>query len=404
LETPAQSLAFLEYFQKHVTKVDVLQKRLSKFASFFLVLGLGALTYAVFSYMAIEAATKKQTHQRLRSSAAEDIFMDESVSTACSAISCFIWGLVVTKAKSGLAASNTKDSSVVGGLLKKTGSLIMMISIAAAFQMASEMQNSNANAKQSAAISHKLKAVAAPLVEDHPASFYDKSSSHYMGGAHNVALANMGKITDSPKQFVGESQKELGGAHNAAYELLAKKSKKVRTTKSQSLMNSLGDSYKATLNLRGNRKVSSAQYQKNLYETGVFVTFIATLALCIAYYVTFKTYHANLEKLDSLTALFNNPNARVAAGNDGKRIMKKLGITKEKEVEAPKKVEDTVEQITALLQARLAQSVPAQPQVAAYQAPALTQQCNNTNNQYSLDVPQYQEPFLKLSQAPQFQV
>lgn len=34
----------------------------------------------------------------------------------------------------------------------------------------------------------------------------------------------------------------------------------------------------------------------------------------MASFVTIKTYHTHLEKQDSLIALLNNPNARVAAG------------------------------------------------------------------------------------------
>ena len=59
---------------------------------------------------------------------------------------------------------------------------------------------------------------------------------------------------------------------------------------------------------------------------------VITFALCIAYYINFRSYHASLEKLDKLTTLFHNPNARVASGEQGKRILKKIGITTEKEI------------------------------------------------------------------------
>ena len=61
---------------------------------------------------------------------------------------------------------------------------------------------------------------------------------------------------------------------------------------------------------------------------GFFVTFV----LCIAFYINFSSYHASLEKLDKLTTLFHNPNARVASGEQGKRILKKIGLTTEKEI------------------------------------------------------------------------
>lgn len=69
-----------------------------------------------------------------------------------------------------------------------------------------------------------------------------------------------------------------------------------------------------------------AQYEQNLKQTGAFLTFIVTLGCCIAYYVTFKTYHLHLQKADSLKAILENPNARVASGAQGKRVMKRLGM------------------------------------------------------------------------------
>lgn len=72
------------------------------------------------------------------------------------------------------------------------------------------------------------------------------------------------------------------------------------------------------------QRASQAQFQKNLKSTGAFVAFIATLGTVIAFYITMKTYHAQLEKQDQLTALLNNPNARVAHGKKGKKVVKKL--------------------------------------------------------------------------------
>jgi len=80
---------------------------------------------------------------------------------------------------------------------------------------------------------------------------------------------------------------------------------------------------------------------------------MVTFALCIAFYVSFRNYHAALEKLDKLTTLFHNPNARVASGEQGKRIMKKIGITTQKEIEQDKKtqLEDTLAKVPELLKA-----------------------------------------------------
>lgn len=89
------------------------------------------------------------------------------------------------------------------------------------------------------------------------------------------------------------------------------------------------------------------------FSTRAFIGFIVTMTLCIAYYVQFRSYHAALEKLDKLTTLFHNPNARVASGEQGKRILKKLGVTTEKELKEDKKVklEDTLQKVSELLKA-----------------------------------------------------
>ena len=82
----------------------------------------------------------------------------------------------------------------------------------------------------------------------------------------------------------------------------------------------LGSIYKA----QSSQKLTQKQFEENLSKVGELCAFILSGALCIAFYVTFKTYHASLSKLDKLTQLFNNPNARVATSLQGQRIMKKL--------------------------------------------------------------------------------
>lgn len=51
---------------------------------------------------------------------------------------------------------------------------------------------------------------------------------------------------------------------------------------------------------------------------------MATIAMCVAFYVNLKTYHAHLQKRDQLLALLKNPNARVAVGKKGKEVVQKL--------------------------------------------------------------------------------
>lgn len=52
--------------------------------------------------------------------------------------------------------------------------------------------------------------------------------------------------------------------------------------------------------------------------------FVLTTGISIAYYVTFKSYQIALGKMESLKQLLQNPNARVAAGQTGKSILKRL--------------------------------------------------------------------------------
>lgn len=84
--------------------------------------------------------------------------------------------------------------------------------------------------------SHKLQA----SNERHPASYYDKTSSHYQGGIHNVLLnkakesmagikpvkENQGNhghnaiLSIAKKSMSGEVQSSLGGSHNVAMNIL----------------------------------------------------------------------------------------------------------------------------------------------------------------------------------------
>jgi len=148
----------------------------------------------------------------------------------------------------------------------------------------------------------------------HANSYYDKDSPHFMGGAHNVALSRvasqktMGGARNVALSMI-DSQEDLGGAHNAAYQ-----SMRVQASRKQEI--NMPDFSK----LFNSRKAVAG-----------FIGFMVTVTLCISFYVNFSAYHASLEKLDKLTTLFHNPNARVASGEQGKRILKKIGVTTEAE-------------------------------------------------------------------------
>lgn len=237
--------------------------------------------------------------------------------------------------------------------------------------------------------------------EKHPASYYDKSSSHYMGGAHNVllnfklsapaaseerhsatfrdesgahnTLIQIGKDLMSGKQSTVRSSEDMGGNHNVAMAMLAEQSNKFKKARYEEKKN------QSLFSMLTSKTVSATQFQRNLKETGAFVAFISTLAVCIWFYVTLKTYHAQLEKQDQLTAILKNPNARVAAGKKGKEIVKKLQDknTELKAESVPKEAgnENSIETLIAAAKAKKKANetrAAAEALLSSYQAPQIT--------------------------------
>jgi len=154
-------------------------------------------------------------------------------------MSVAIWGLVAAKAKSGVEAAGKDDALSVGALVKKIGVFCSLIAAASLCQMMGAANTAAPVEAVPKTTGHKLQA------EHHPASFYDKSSSHYQGGAHNVLinLAKSGKIDTTPvpqhghdaliklakdlnqgKRSVDFSAKSMGGNHNVAMAVLAQHS------------------------------------------------------------------------------------------------------------------------------------------------------------------------------------
>lgn len=87
----------------------------------------------------------------------------------------------------------------------------------------------------------------------------------------------------------------------------------------------------------GKKLRNSGNSEQKFKEVSAYLLFILTTGISIAYYVTFKTYHTALGKMESLKKLLNNPNARVAAGDKGKSILNRLSADKKK-AEVPKKI------------------------------------------------------------------
>jgi hypothetical protein len=126
------------------------------------------------------------------------------------------------------------------------------------------------------------------------------------------------------------------------------------------------------------RNVSEAQFNKNLKSTAAFVGFMITIAMCVSFYVTLKTYHAHLIKRDQLVALLKNPNARVAVGKQGKDIVKKL-VTKKNSLNTEvKKAVKVVDDLEALIESAKAKKAVSDARsellLSGYQAPKIVEE------------------------------
>ena len=138
-----------------------------------------------------------------------------------------------------MEAAGTKDSGSVGGLLKKSAGLMFMIAVASIFQLMATYSSAMTPAIQEVA-HHALQS---SHTQPHAASYYDETSSHYMGGAHNVALANLSKRLQTKPAV----QMEQAG-------------------------------FLATLSaaISAQEPMSQQQYEQNMRTTGAFLVFIAT--------------------------------------------------------------------------------------------------------------------------------
>ena len=383
LESPVNSVEFLQYVKKHQQKVETQKQRLATMSRALMFIGVAGIALVVYrSVMSARAEEHHTTYSgRQHRLGASNTAVEESnaYGQTFSALSMAIWGLVVTKAKAGQEACSSKDAQSVGGIVKKVGTICALIACASMFQLMGSLNTANpVEAVQKATSSgHKLQS----SHQSHPASYYDKTSSHYMGGAHNrlIEAAKSGELSQAavkpqqmqPTEVLGHnllidfaqksmgnassvampSMAAMGGAHNVAMQVIAQKSNEFKNARKNTQTTSASSYFRTT-------QASQAQYQKNLQGTLSFLGFIATLAVCMYYYVIFKTYHAHLQKQDSLNALLNNPNARVASGKKGKAIMKKLmGKHKELKAKAEPKKAESASSIDALLEAAKTRNV-----------------------------------------------
>ena len=412
LDRPKDSVEFLQYVKKHQKKVDTHRRRVHSMSKGLMLLGFAGMAFMAYNWWTRPVHHEKHysgKNHRLGASAEVE---DDGTGMIFKSMSLAIWGLIVSKAKSGLEAASQSEEKSVGATVKKIGALCGLIVAASLFQLMAQQNTSNpVEAVSAATKATSSKKLQASNESEHLPSYYDKSSSHYMGGAHNQFLNAMKQHKETgkplkqasrsyenhghnilvqaaqetmkqpgvPKVNTIPSQKSMGGSHNVAMAVLTEQSRQFKQKRAaqQAQVNSQS-MFSAFLNSASTRQVSDKQYQKNLQNTGAFVAFIATLAVCISYFVTVKTYHAQVKKMDQLKALLKNPNARVASGKKGKEIVKKLTAKKEIpqiDEEAPAPKSDTLESLikAAKVKKALAKVEESQSELllSGYQAPKI---------------------------------
>lgn len=121
-----------------------------------------------------------------------------------------IWGMVAAKAKTGLTTANKNDSSqgVVSQAFSKVVNLLILIALATTLNIYGLQQEAESSSQTSEKLAkHQLGATNS----HHLPSFSDASSSHYLGGAHNVALETLKQKSDIPtkQQHVASPSKHL---------------------------------------------------------------------------------------------------------------------------------------------------------------------------------------------------
>jgi hypothetical protein len=141
LSHPKESLAFLKYYKAHVEKVQLHKQSLKRVSNIFIFIGAFSFAFAIYCFMYFKP--KLASPHRLRQSSSDMSFTaaDGSIdiSQMANMISMMIWGLVLTKARAGLEAAESKDTSKVSGLLSRAVSLIALIASAAIFKLVATM-------------------------------------------------------------------------------------------------------------------------------------------------------------------------------------------------------------------------------------------------------------------------
>jgi len=175
------------------------KQKLNKIAGLTMFIGCIGLAYCLMSYMQaakapakVQAPTKHKLGSGLSDFTNDDGSMD--MHSAAKGMSVMLWGLVIAKAQQGFKASTAKDSATVKSKISNVTKLIGLIAGATICQFVSSSQLF-ASAPENKVTETKKTLKSSLKSAQHPESFYDPESRHYMGGAHNVALKNLAEAS-----------------------------------------------------------------------------------------------------------------------------------------------------------------------------------------------------------------
>lgn len=246
--------------------------------------------------------------------------------------------MIAAKAKTGMNAATDGTTKSVGSYLKNAGTLVFMIALASGFNIYAQMDDLNSVS------------AATPTLKSAKPSF--KSSkvvqdSHYKGGVAAAAFENFATLTTddfkteaTEKKTAVEESSKRGRSIKSNFATPSLPARKVleepKVAKTASI-DMILDSFTVKASAGAEKLKTVRNNTQEIQSLGAFMLFIVTSGISIAYYVTFKTYHASLKSMDTLKAMLVNPNARVAAGEQGKSIINKISNNKKK-VEHPKKI------------------------------------------------------------------
>merc|ERR1719329_1666256 len=134
-------------------------------------------------------------------------------------------------------------------------------------------------------------------------------STHYKGGAASFALEEFSKLETEEFHMKKAEQPKLKAPEDRGIKIQVPNAPQIgkkAAPKSANINMVIDALSKKTPAKKLQTANNSAQKFK---EVSAYLLFVLTTGISIAYYVTFRTYHTALAKMESLKKLLQNPNA-----------------------------------------------------------------------------------------------